>query len=323
MSDVHRVWEDATAEKSLVLTRDYNPQYAYVANYPWLFFADNKKLHIVAYFEENLEVECHVRVKFWFTNQESQFFERQEPFPLGHEEGDTYEMESTDWESVEIFFRVTQLYGSPYLSPLEQTDWGVVVTVGDKRVFVNLETICRESEVLKELRNYPQSSVITIFDVDPDVFLEMLRVVNPPYKRISRANFVDLLLLACRFRMTPLFNRLEQFTKTEEYNKKWMTKWVLKKIERILQEEPGSNIEVLDEFRATKRLEKPLKQVRIRDPEVEIIHEDVVVRETSCLGAFADYCSEQKSRIIYLLLTVLLIENLLLLTWFICIYRNK
>lgn len=35
MSDVYRVGEDATSEKSLVMTPDTNPQHAYVANYLW------------------------------------------------------------------------------------------------------------------------------------------------------------------------------------------------------------------------------------------------------------------------------------------------
>ncbi|KAF1761952.1 hypothetical protein GCK72_010211 [Caenorhabditis remanei] len=327
MNDVYRVWEDAYLEKNLTITRDTNPQYTYVANYLWFFFVEDKTFHIVACFKETPEIEYHASVKIWFKDEHFCHYERTEIFPFNEKKGDEYEIVDPDWESIEVTFRVNKLHGDVYIGPSENESVdqnGIIVVIGDQKVFLNMEAIILQSEVLYDAFNRNEDVTLKLSDVDPAVFFEMLRVLNPPHKRISRFYFTELLLLGCRFRMIRLLNRLDEFSKSSEYDKNWITKVAWKKIQRVLREDPSFTIQTIENFRMKKREEKPVRKVKIRDPEILSVHQFSKKPEKySCIESFCDYCGNHKTSIIYTLLAFLFFENIILLMWFLCIYKES
>uniref|UniRef100_A0A1I7U518 BTB domain-containing protein n=1 Tax=Caenorhabditis tropicalis TaxID=1561998 RepID=A0A1I7U518_9PELO len=188
MNDIYRVWEDAIAEKSLLITKDSKVQYSYVANYLWFFFVEDKKFYIVSCFKETPQIEYHASVKIWFKNEHFSHFERTEKFPFENKKGDDYDIIDPEWISIEVTFRITKLYGEDYIGPSEnesEDQNGMIVIVEDQKIFLNMETVILQSTVLNQLRTDSEDAEITLFEVNPEVFLEMLRVLNPPYKRIS------------------------------------------------------------------------------------------------------------------------------------------
>ncbi|EGT36219.1 hypothetical protein CAEBREN_12085 [Caenorhabditis brenneri] len=253
MSEVYRIWEDAVQEKSLVLTKESKVQYCYVANYLWFFFVEDKQFHIVACFKDTPAIEYQASVKIWFKNEECSYFERTEQFPFDNKTGDDYDIMDPDWISIEVTFRVTKLYGEEYVGPPENEseEDGMVVIVGDQKIFLNMNRIILQSDVLDEVRANSDDVMMTLFEVNPEVFLEMLRVLNPPYKRISTHYFTELLLLACRFRIHTLLLKLDTFSKTPQYDPNWFTKTAWRKIQRILREDPCFSIQILENFRCT------------------------------------------------------------------------
>lgn len=123
--------------------------------------------------------------------------------------------------------------------------------------------------------------------------------------------------------MPRLLQRVNEFTKGPEYDKRWVSKWTLKKIETLVEADPTDTIQVLDLFRAEKRAKKPLKKVTFLDPEVQITKHEVAVVKPSYLERLTDYCTNHKTQIIYTLLILLFVENFLLFVWFTSIYRMR
>ncbi|PIC43000.1 hypothetical protein B9Z55_009893 [Caenorhabditis nigoni] len=323
MSDIYRVSEDALAEKNMVITSDTNPQYAFVANYLWFFYVEDNKFRITAYFKDHPDIEYHASVKIWFKDEHFCHYERTEQFPFEEKNGDEYDITDQDWVSIEVTFRVTKLHCEKYIGPPETEQVGTIVVVGDQKVFLNMETVILQSEVLSDAFNNSEDVTIKLCDMDPDVFFEMLRVLNPPFKRISKHYFTELLLLGCRFRMHNLLVRLDEFSKSADYDPNWITRVAWKKIQAVLREDPAYCIQVLDNFRLKQREVRPVRKVRIRHPEVSDVYHEVSDTGPSCIGSLCNFCSNHKTQIIYFILCLFLIENFVLFIWFLSVYKKR
>lgn len=106
---------------------------------------------------------------------------------------------------------------------------------------------------------------------------------------------------------------LDDFSRTDEYDKNWITRHSWKKFQLILQEDPSFSIQVLESFRVKRRMEKPVRRVKIRDPEIQSVH--LLDDKKSWFGEACEYFAFNKSKLIFTILSIWFLEHVFIFTW--------
>lgn len=103
-----------------------------------ILHANNEKLRIYPNFEEEIEAECHFKIKLRYKDHEVQILQSKEPvFPM--ESGVSFEILDSGWESIDITFRIIRINERLYIGPTVEPYFSGTITVQDVRVHVDVE----------------------------------------------------------------------------------------------------------------------------------------------------------------------------------------